>query len=1305
MIGKPLSLEALLAVLRSDGIYVGVDEILRLQEAVVRLGEDADWTDLERLVGCMLAKSPKDRQTITTAFRRWSEEAKRTLPEPSRPVPPAQSEATSRPDSMLRRPMIRTASALVASAVVASVIVLRLFVFPGKDDPIESPLQVDADAGHLPQTDAGLPPTYVRPKAPHRLILPKSVHAWTPVLLTRPDPLKTALPYSGPALLALGAAVWMWRRRNHRRTPKPLPPLRDQGPSHVLLSTLTAKVGLLLPQEQDQIVWGVGRHITEQPSRHLDVDRSVKETALAGGEPRLVFERQRRHHRVWTWLDASTRSPAAARLARDLEILLSRAGLEHVLAEYSGLPDRIVDPQQAVLSPSELDEGGTGTMVVILTDGLELSYLFEQSHTRHTARALFRELSHWPRVVVVDFGQGRVRRLLEDLGLAILEPEQVSHFVQNQDAPRAPHDLEDLDLAAWMGVSALGFLPQDDATLLELRRNLDLAVSPWHLTTLRTAAACTERSHLDWPIDVRMTALRWLVEAEELQHEGTLLRRAAEFWRNRHATEVKERAERAFGWAGSLAEARLSLADAWLGLFVDPEPAIEILYRHFRGGLSDEIKVLARRLRPLDYDDSRTGEAPLPWKLSDLSDGHLVLWLDEMGFLPRVPLNDRRVLAPGRFWLGIGLTAGLGVGSIAGGFWAAGTLPLVSRTPVPQDVRFARRPDRTLVASSTLTMTSFAAGTTPKDLTWQQKEHPCEETDEHGLLIRCAPLGAARVPHPVAHNGHRAFAVLQSTDDVSVENQAKRLIAQGYAQWAWVTEDWRTAIRALPFRSGDAKGSDQLLVYLKEDLAFQDEALLRSVGRDVAVFSGGRRIYVHGAPRFPESDGTEMGGCAISSTQGETEYWECDSIDGLARRRSPHQTEDETLLPSTAIVVAPSRDTARRELAKRLVEQGIADVVWAIPLSQLDITLAFEMLVDRQQILIIGENLSISPRKDLSTPDVLQGPPLSRGHSLEMVTNALRKVQAAKNSAHGLPVDRLFAGPVAVIQETPQHFLPRLELMGWYSLEELMLEATSSGALRIPPSLAAHYTPDWQNIRLVGPATCPYEEFVDAHRIHWVAICGGIFTMGAPEGPDDERPVHRVRVEPFWLQKYEMSNRRARALGYSKNSERSGKYPATGVSWYEAQRLCNRAGARLPTEAQWEYAARGWQERTYPWGEEPPDAENAVFGHADGDRSALAAVRTFSKGKSLFGIFHQAGNVWEWVEDCYRDYDSQRISSINPMIRLCTKTIRIRRGGSFMQPPADLRSTVRRPSPATRNFLDTGFRCATEQPLMDSAGK
>jgi len=222
-----------------------------------------------------------------------------------------------------------------------------------------------------------------------------------------------------------------------------------------------------------------------------------------------------------------------------------------------------------------------------------------------------------------------------------------------------------------------------------------------------------------------------------------------------------------------------------------------------------------------------------------------------------------------------------------------------------------------------------------------------------------------------------------------------------------------------------------------------------------------------------------------------------------------------------------------------------------------------------------------------------------------------------------------------------------------------------------------------------------------------VLVPAGEFTMGSTTGDADEQPAHLVHVDAFLIDIYEVTVMRYAAFlkatgGNSPSDWKTAnqpiyqKRPVANVEWAEAAAYCTWAGKRLPTEAEWEKAARGTDGRLYPWGNNPPTPRHARYGKtASHNHGTLASVGTLEQGKSPYGLYDMAGNVWEWVQDWYDPRYYEKSPKNNPKGPEAG-TKRVLRGSGWQNETPTVRIFTRVDSdPAVRNE-STGFRCARD---------
>ena len=237
-----------------------------------------------------------------------------------------------------------------------------------------------------------------------------------------------------------------------------------------------------------------------------------------------------------------------------------------------------------------------------------------------------------------------------------------------------------------------------------------------------------------------------------------------------------------------------------------------------------------------------------------------------------------------------------------------------------------------------------------------------------------------------------------------------------------------------------------------------------------------------------------------------------------------------------------------------------------------------------------------------------------------------------------------------------------------------------------------------------------------------VFIPAGPFLMGA--GPEDsmadpdEKPQHEVLLDAFWVDQFEVTHLeydlcvQAGGCNPPEELDNNGfayEYPAAipsapvvNVSWNDAVAYCTWAGKRLPTEAEWEKAARGTDARIYPWGNDPEAhakawfCENCIydpnFPEVQDDFSRPATIGSFPEGISPFGVYDLAGNVWEWVIDWYASDTYNQPNQVNP-VGPESGSLRIVRGGSWTTPAASMRTTYRAAHGPRSAWIDVGFRC------------
>ena len=235
-----------------------------------------------------------------------------------------------------------------------------------------------------------------------------------------------------------------------------------------------------------------------------------------------------------------------------------------------------------------------------------------------------------------------------------------------------------------------------------------------------------------------------------------------------------------------------------------------------------------------------------------------------------------------------------------------------------------------------------------------------------------------------------------------------------------------------------------------------------------------------------------------------------------------------------------------------------------------------------------------------------------------------------------------------------------------------------------------------------------------------VFVPPGEFTMGSNDGDSDEKPVHTVYLDAFWIDKFEVTNTQYAAClnagackspsqnnsntrgGYFGNPQFN-NYPVIYVSWNDANAYCAWTGERLPTEAEWEKAARGTDGRVYPWGNEWDQTRlnwrDSILRPGD-----TTADGSYPSGASAYGALDMAGNVWEWVADWY-DATYYANSPRNNPKGPASGLNRALRGGAWSTDPSTVRASDRSNYDPDGHIDVIGFRCAqSSQTLTTTQG-
>ncbi len=653
-------------------------------------------------------------------------------------------------------------------------------------------------------------------------------------------------------VLALGMGVFIWIRVGSGRW---LPdtsaadrrslarPLMVRGPPP------TSRDGLFLAErDEEDLVWGVGRFVSDETGRDLDVARTVDETAAAFGRPVLCYESAEYQREVWLWVDESIDSPVARHLADDLAMMLERSGLPVTRATFWGIPERLRTEGDEIITLDAFDARRDRTAVAILTDGRLMASAHRARNRRGELHTLLRNLSYWPRVTFIDFSPdfGRLSAILEPRGLRVIQPQDAPAALSDLAEGNAPPEYRQLvgDSRVWAAACALTPFAVDDRTALALRRTLNLDISPWTIEYLRECAK-SDAGGLTWSVSHRAALLAWLVEAEHLPENyktlprGSLLARCTAAW-NRILDE-RERAQRklaeSYGsdWEGCAEAEEIAVERCFIHLWDQPDRAAAALYEHHAGAMSATVHHHLAEMAPREYRDHED-VVVLPWTLRRLRRATQV-FLNEMGFGERAKLAGRESMPrPGRLWLAVGLCAGLVLG--ATGAILEHTLladkpkPSIKKTrTLPAKIDLPNRPKPDVdenekpiwsvsVRTPWLREPVRAVARDGENIIVGTAEFPerlrCVETRESMEILRCQSEKAPR--QSTSLGGRWSFAILARQNEEKARELAQKLLDSRSADEVFIVPE--SGIRydsiGLDQLAPEGSGAAQLLAVVPE---------------------------------------------------------------------------------------------------------------------------------------------------------------------------------------------------------------------------------------------------------------------------------------------------------------------------------------------------------------------------------------------------------------------------------------------------------------------------------------------------------
>ena len=223
-----------------------------------------------------------------------------------------------------------------------------------------------------------------------------------------------------------------------------------------------------------------------------------------------------------------------------------------------------------------------------------------------------------------------------------------------------------------------------------------------------------------------------------------------------------------------------------------------------------------------------------------------------------------------------------------------------------------------------------------------------------------------------------------------------------------------------------------------------------------------------------------------------------------------------------------------------------------------------------------------------------------------------------------------------------------------------------------------------------------------------ILIPEGTFEMGANNGIRNEGPEHTVHLKAYYIDHTEVSNAHWNPYAIAERQLPNfdpPEHPVVNINWFQAGEYCEWLGGRLPTEAEWEKAARGTDGRIYPWGAAPDPNRANYLNSGDPFDNGTVPVAYYregnSDGRSPYGVSDMAGNVWEWIQDEYDSAYYQRSPRDNPVnYEIKTHFLhieRVVRGGSWFSTAFLVRTTARAARQSNLQTDTLGFRCVVDR--------
>jgi len=823
--GLPPELAALLARLRQRGLPVTPLEIGRLQHLLAVAGS-LEAGGLPALLAAVLCKDEAGRTLLQREYRAWAAEFEPSAAaaEPGAGTGGQRMAAAElfRPDAgagegvSRRLPWYRRLGAglrrhrwrLLGGAVLLALGGLGWW-WIATHTPARQPHQpASFEWDRLPpQTLSGslCPQDLPTQPAPE-------VWAWVPVADDRPW---AALGGGLLSLALLAAAARRLWGAPRRWLPDLDPgPGGDAAPRQGLPPRPVRGDLLLAPAARRELVWSIERYCGEDPDRALDPAATVAATARAAGAPHLVQRRRTFPRQVWLWCDQKTDRPATlARLVLEVRRALDQANLPVRVARFRGLPGRLTwEDSREPFAPGCQEAAGAAAVVAVLTDGAALVQAWEHPGERPRLEPLLRELRAWPRLLLVDLGDGDLTRLAPAWRLPVRGGEGLAAWLAaarppggtaSEPAPRTPPNPAQLDLwaAAWLLGPQRPDPGEARGEVELLRRDLGLRLAPFDDGHL---AARLERCARDPDLAAALVARLARSQARDghgLPVGDGYLTRALAFWDARLADGLARLPP-----DDAAGRARIAIDRARLALWRDPEGAAAALAGI--GGRRNRALIRAA----LAGGEPGTRHGPTwDWGRQPVA----VRWrLRALGLGGGSKYGLRR---GARHHLALALLAGVGLAGLGWGLERLLRPHQGGGGPFGDDA-FRERilsvaaPGRTWLGSPwrLTALASLGPLETPHTWDWQSAANPQLLGGRAAVLVggtRAFPIRACTPDWP-----RRALAVIAADrDDQGALKLAIRLLDRGTADRVLIAPDWPARLADLT--QGVGLPDDQLLVF------------------------------------------------------------------------------------------------------------------------------------------------------------------------------------------------------------------------------------------------------------------------------------------------------------------------------------------------------------------------------------------------------------------------------------------------------------------------------------------------------------